>query len=74
MEEKRRNDDDAPETAEPPEAEKLSEKVPEEASGEGDTPLGDSDQLRRAGAARHGVAPPAAPTLPGDLRPTLKYR
>ena len=44
MEEKRRNEDDTPETAEPPEAEKLSEKVPEEVSGEGDTPLGDSDQ------------------------------
>jgi hypothetical protein len=37
-------DDDTPETAEPPEAEELSEKVPEEASGEGDTPLGDTDQ------------------------------
>jgi hypothetical protein len=44
MEEKRRNDDDAPETAEPAEAEKLSENLPEEVSGEGDTPLGDSDQ------------------------------
>jgi hypothetical protein len=39
-----RPDDDTPETAEPPEAEKLSEKVPEEASGEGDTPLGSTDQ------------------------------
>jgi hypothetical protein len=36
--------DDTPETAEPPEAEELSEKVPEEASGEGDTPLGSTDQ------------------------------
>jgi hypothetical protein len=37
-------DEDTPETAEPPEAEELSEKVPEEASGEGDTPLGSTDQ------------------------------
>jgi hypothetical protein len=44
MEEKPRNDDDTPETAEPPEAEKLSEKVPEEASGTGDTPFGDTDE------------------------------
>jgi hypothetical protein len=41
---KRRDDDDTPETAEPPEAEKLSEKVPDEASGEGDTPLGSTDE------------------------------
>ena len=34
MDEKPR--DDSPETAEPPEAEQLSEKVPEEVSGEGD--------------------------------------
>jgi hypothetical protein len=40
----RRADDDPPETAEPPEAEKLSEEMPDEASGEGDTPLGDTDQ------------------------------
>jgi hypothetical protein len=45
MEEKKlRDDDDTRETAEPPEAERLSEKVPEEVSGEGDTPLGSSDQ------------------------------
>jgi hypothetical protein len=43
-EKKPRPDDDTPETAEPPEAEKLSEKVPDEASGEGDTPLGATDQ------------------------------
>jgi hypothetical protein len=43
-EKKRRDDDDTPETAEPPEAEKLSEKVPDEASGEGDTPLGSTDE------------------------------
>jgi hypothetical protein len=43
-EKKPRRDDDSPETAEPPEAEKLSEKVPEKASGKGDTPLGDTDQ------------------------------
>jgi hypothetical protein len=41
---KPRSDDDTPETAEPREAEKLSEQVPEEASGEGDTPLGSTDQ------------------------------
>ena len=35
--------DDTPETAEPPEAEPLSEKVPDKLSGEGDTPLGSSD-------------------------------
>jgi hypothetical protein len=44
MDEKKRQDDDAPETAEPPEAGELSEKVPDEASGEGDTPLGSTDQ------------------------------
>jgi hypothetical protein len=43
-EKKRREDDDTPETAEPPEAEKLSEKVPDEISGEGDTPLGSTDE------------------------------
>jgi hypothetical protein len=43
-EKKPRQDDDTPETAEPPEAEKLSEKVPEKTSGKGDTPLGDTDQ------------------------------
>jgi hypothetical protein len=36
-------DEDAPETAEPPEAEDLSEKAPDEVSGEGDTPVGSSD-------------------------------
>ena len=35
--------DDTPETAEPPEAEPLSEKVPDKLSGEGDTPLGSTD-------------------------------
>lgn len=39
-----RSDDETPETAEPPEAEELSEKVPEEVSGKGDTPLGSTDQ------------------------------
>ena len=48
METNPRHDDDTPETAEPQEAEELSEKVPDEASGEGDTPLGDTDP---AGAA-----------------------
>ena len=44
MENERKRDDDKPESAEPAEAEELSEKVPEEASGEGKTPLGDTDQ------------------------------
>ncbi len=35
--------EDTPETAEPPEAEQLSEQVPEEVSGEGETPLGSTD-------------------------------
>ncbi len=43
-EKKPREDDDTPETAEPPEAEKVSERVPEEVSGAGDTPLGSSDE------------------------------
>jgi|RhiMetdeSRZDD1v2_1073273.scaffolds.fasta_scaffold80091_4 hypothetical protein len=43
MDEKRRDDDETPETAEPPEAEQLSEKVPDEVSGEGATPLGSTD-------------------------------
>lgn len=47
-EKKRREHDDTPETAEPPEAEKLSEKVPEEVSGEGDTPLGSTGELSDA--------------------------
>jgi hypothetical protein len=41
---KPRQEDDTPETAEPPEAEELSENVPDKASGEGDTPLGSTDQ------------------------------
>jgi hypothetical protein len=43
MDEKPRDDDKTPDTAEPPEAEKLSEHVPDEVSGEGDTPLGSTD-------------------------------
>jgi hypothetical protein len=42
-------DEDPPESAEPQEAEGLSEKVPEEASGPGDTPLG--------GTGEHSDAP-----------------
>ena len=38
------SDAKTPETAEPREAEELSEKVPEQASGKGDTPLGSTDQ------------------------------
>jgi hypothetical protein len=44
MENEKKRDEDTSETAEPPEAEELSEKVPEDASGEGKTPLGDTDQ------------------------------
>lgn len=44
MEHQPRHDEDTPETAEPPEAEELSEKVPDKASGAGDTPLGDTDE------------------------------
>jgi hypothetical protein len=44
MEEKPRQKDDPQESAEPEEAEQVSEKVPEEVSGEGDTPFGDTDQ------------------------------
>jgi hypothetical protein len=44
MENERKRDEDTPDTAEPPEAEELSEKVPDKASGEGKTPLGDTDQ------------------------------
>lgn len=36
MDEKHRDDDEAPDTAEPPEAEQLSEEVPDEVSREGD--------------------------------------
>ncbi len=54
METNPRHDDDTPETAEPQEAEELSEKVPDEASGEGDTPLGDTDQHSDAGGP-HGT-------------------
>jgi hypothetical protein len=43
MEDKRR-EHDPPDSAEPDEAEGLSEQVPEEVSGEGDTPLGTTDQ------------------------------
>jgi hypothetical protein len=44
MEHDRKRDDDRPDTAEPPDAEELSEKVPEKASGKGETPLGDTDE------------------------------
>jgi hypothetical protein len=40
--EERRSEE--PDTADPPGAEKLSEKVPDEVSGEGQTPLGTTDQ------------------------------
>jgi len=54
MEHQPRHDEDTPETAEPPEAEELSEKVPDKASGEGDTPLGDTDEHSDAPGA-HGT-------------------
>ena len=44
-----RHDEETPESAEPPEAEGLSEKVPDEVSGPGDTPLG--------GTGEHSDAP-----------------
>jgi hypothetical protein len=44
MDEKPGDDDETPDTAEPPEAEKLSEQVPEEVSGEGATPFGSTDE------------------------------
>ena len=44
MEEQPPRDENGPDSAEPDEAEGLSEKVPEEVSGEGDTPLGTTDQ------------------------------
>jgi hypothetical protein len=44
MEERKRRDEDAPQTAESPEAEEMSERLPEEVSGEGATPLGSSDE------------------------------
>jgi hypothetical protein len=40
----KRDRDDGPESAEPDDAEGLSEKVPEEVSGEGGTPLGGTDE------------------------------
>ena len=41
----REHDEDAgPDPAESEESPKLSDKVPEEASGEGDTPLGGTDE------------------------------
>jgi hypothetical protein len=44
MEERPKQQDDPQESAEPEDAEQVSEKVPEEVSGEGDTPFGDTDQ------------------------------
>jgi hypothetical protein len=48
--------DEGPETAEGEEAESLSEAVPEEASGEGETPLGDTDEHSDA-PGPHGTGP-----------------
>lgn len=39
-----RDEEEGPESAEGDKSEKLSEKVPEELSGEGDTPLGSTDE------------------------------
>jgi hypothetical protein len=52
-----------PDSAEPDEAEGLSEKVPEEVSGEGDTPLGTTDQ--------HSDAPGETGT--GDREPDPEH-
>jgi hypothetical protein len=49
MDEMKRGDEDTPESAEPEDAEELSEKVPEEVSGPGGTPLG--------GTGEHSDAP-----------------
>ncbi|MBA2504905.1 MAG: hypothetical protein H0V29_03060 [Thermoleophilaceae bacterium] len=38
------DDEKGPDTAEGEEASEISEKVPEELSGEGDTPLGSTDE------------------------------
>lgn len=43
MDEERKRENE-PDTAEGAEGEELSKKVPDEASGEGETPLGDTDQ------------------------------
>jgi hypothetical protein len=43
-----REEEGGPDTAEDEKASELSEKVPEEASGEGDTPLGSSDEHSEA--------------------------
>ncbi len=43
MSDEREQDDDV-DSAEPDEASKLSEKVPDEVSGEGETPLGGTDE------------------------------
>jgi len=61
MDENARHDDDTPETAEPPEAEELSEQVPEELSGEGETPLGSTDD--------HSDAPGETGTGSGEADP-----
>ena len=43
-----RVEEGGPEAAEDEKSSKLSEKVPDEASGEGDTPLGSSDEHSEA--------------------------
>jgi len=45
-----------PDSAEPDDAESVSEKVPEEVSGEGDTPLGTSGEHSDA-PGPHGTGP-----------------
>lgn len=52
-----------PDTADPPGAEELSEQVPDEVSGEGDTPLGTTDQ--------HSDAPGETGT--GDREPDPEH-
>ena len=48
--------DEGTETAEGEDAGELSESMPEEASGEGDTPLGDTDEHSEA-PGPHGTGP-----------------
>lgn len=44
----REHDEDQPESAEGQDAEEVSDKVPDEVSGEGETPLGGTDEHSEA--------------------------
>ena len=48
MQEEEREKQSGPESAEDEESAELSEKMPDEVSGEGDTPLGSSDEHSEA--------------------------